>query len=796
MRGKIHIVAFLLGAFLSLEVIAQAQLPPIPDMRTCATMEQDSINRLKYPGWGSLDQLEIAIQQKIGEIEKKRAAGRIEAVVTIPVIFHIVHDGEPVGSGRNVSEERVQAQIEVLNEDFRRMAGTNGFNTDPNGADIEIEFCLASLDEDGNPLLVPGIERIDGGQDGWTRQEIEGQLKPLTIWNPNLYYNVWVVDFEGEDELLLGYAQFPSESGLAGLPGSGGPASTDGVVLRHDVVGSAEKGNFPTMQAPYNLGRTFTHETGHWLGLRHIWGDGACNADDFCADTPIASGPHRGCPIGTASCGTTDMIENYMDYTNDACMNIFTNDQKARILAVMELSPRRGILTSSTVCGVANQDPPVANFTADKTSVLLGGTVKFTDLSTNFPTDWTWTFEGGNPSVSTERNPTVTYETPGDYKVSLISTNANGSSPLFEVDDFISVSAEGLCNTLSNFGMGTETILEVPQMGDSSGYVSGHNSMMDMAKSELFTNNLGYVELSGALVKFGYAFSEDDEATAKIVVWNARGPQNGPGAELESKEILIKQIKEDIAANRATEVNFDRRVPIFLGTNFHIGLELSYDGDTLVLATTADGENTNQTSWEKNSEGDWIPYSLAWGYDVSHDITALVGMNPSVHVAPSALSVFAGQQVTLTGSGASIFNWNSDDGKVVNQLGQQIVVDPRQTTTYTVTGSGLDLCREEVSVTIYIKDSPLSLSEEFDLEMNLFPNPADDHLKITLSGAAHGQGRISIINSVGVAVLTESIQKDSESLIHQLRTTDLNSGVYIVTVEFDQTVTRKRIVIR
>ena len=184
---------------------AQLDLPPVPDMRTCATMEQDSINKLKYPDAFFLDDFEYRIQQKVEEIRNRYSSGRIEEpIFTIPVIFHIVHKGEPVGSGTNLPAEMIQAQLEVLNEDFQRLAGTPGFNDNPVGADIQIEFCLASIDPDGQQMAEPGIDRVEGTRADWTRTQIEGELKPATYWNSNFYYNIWTVDFATEDELLLG----------------------------------------------------------------------------------------------------------------------------------------------------------------------------------------------------------------------------------------------------------------------------------------------------------------------------------------------------------------------------------------------------------------------------------------------------------------------------------------------------------------------------------------------------------------------------------------------------------------
>jgi hypothetical protein len=143
---------------------------------------------------------------------------------------------------------------------------------------------------------------------------------------------------------LLGYAQFPDGSGLAGLEDSYGTAQTDGIVIGYKYFGSSDKGDFPVLLAPFDLGRTTTHEVGHWLGLRHIWGDGDCSVDDFCGDTPNASEPSYGCPVNKTSCGSLDMVENYMDYTDDICMNSFTPDQAERMHTVLKTSPRRAEL--------------------------------------------------------------------------------------------------------------------------------------------------------------------------------------------------------------------------------------------------------------------------------------------------------------------------------------------------------------------------------------------------------------------------------------------------------------------
>ncbi|MDP5082126.1 MAG: zinc metalloprotease [Winogradskyella sp.] len=266
-------------------------------------------------------------------------------IYLIPVVVHVVHNGEEIGTGANISEAQVKSQIEVLNEDFRRISGTNGFN--PDGVDTQIEFYLATLDPEGNMLSEPGIHRYNGGLPVWPTgffTSVDSQLKPATFWDPNRYFNIWTVNFGGfVGRNLLGYAQFPSNSGLSGLNVNGGSAETDGIVVGYKYFGSSEKGNFSDLNTTYDLGRTTTHEVGHWLGLRHIWGDGDCAVDDFCDDTPISDEPNYSCETHV-SCGTQDMIENYMDYTEDQCMSLFTQNQKDRMIQVLQNSIRRNTL--------------------------------------------------------------------------------------------------------------------------------------------------------------------------------------------------------------------------------------------------------------------------------------------------------------------------------------------------------------------------------------------------------------------------------------------------------------------
>jgi PKD repeat protein len=399
-----------------------------PFGRKCLTNIVEAHHAAQNPDGESREQFEQWISRKMTE---RPSVSR--SIYTIPIIVHVIHEGEAVGTGRNIPYERVLSQVDVLNEDFRRMAGTPGFNNHPVGADAQIEFCLAEEDPDGNQLPEAGIHRVDANAIGLTvdppfsERTIEEDIKPATIWDPYRYCNIWVLDLESIT-ITLGYARFPTSSTVQGVPPPYGRDSNDGVVVNYDFFG--RDNNLPNPR--YNRGRSCTHEMGHWLGLVHIWGDAnSCNATDYCDDTPPAADSHNDCPTGAESCGSADMYENYMDYTDDECMNVFTNCQVLRMRTVMENSPRRKELLNSTVCSPFSL-PPAADFDQSRKSGCRGLVVQFEDKSSQRPETYQWQFPGGEPSSSTLRNPRVTYKNKGVYAVKLKVSNAFGSDSLLK----------------------------------------------------------------------------------------------------------------------------------------------------------------------------------------------------------------------------------------------------------------------------------------------------------------------------------------------------------------------------
>lgn len=335
----------------------QSELAKSNGFDRCSTIEYENYLQEKFPGRMTAEQFESWLAPLIrnAKVEKSQNGN----IITIPVVVHVIHNGQAVGVAPNIVDEQVISQITVMNNDFRRLAGTPGFNTNAVGADTQIQFALAKVDPNGNPTN--GIDRVNLCQPSWTQAQIETFVKPETIWDTTKYMNMWSINFPSSST-ILGYAQFPSGSGLPGLNANGGEAYTDGVVARFSTFGSSDYNNGTfLLAAPYDKGRTMTHEVGHFLGLRHIWGDAACGTD-YCADTPTAHTSNYTCNASIASCDSPsifEMVQNYMDYTNDTCMNVFTVNQKDRITAVMNNSPRRLELKTSTA------DMPIALFAND-----------------------------------------------------------------------------------------------------------------------------------------------------------------------------------------------------------------------------------------------------------------------------------------------------------------------------------------------------------------------------------------------------------------------------------------------
>lgn len=296
----------------------------------------------------------IITNKIITEHAQRKSLARINAseeIYRIPVVVHIIHNNANniIGGAKNsnISDEQIYSAIRVLNEDYRKTPGTNGYNNSSIGADTKIEFCLASRDPDGN--LTNGIVRKYSNQKYWDYQVDDAKLKKISYWPADQYLNIWVTTLGAK---LLGYSTFPADTSrvIKGIDTQNSDIHLDGVVIHYENFGT-----IGTLKPLYNLSRTATHEIGHFLGLRHIWGDEECGTD-YVDDTPIDKRENdSGTCSDSSNCKnkliyTPDMTNNYMDYSPDKCMNIFTVGQKNRMRTALEIIPRRARLLNSPGC--------------------------------------------------------------------------------------------------------------------------------------------------------------------------------------------------------------------------------------------------------------------------------------------------------------------------------------------------------------------------------------------------------------------------------------------------------------
>ena len=381
----------LLCLFSLLVVILFSPTLSAQQVNPCGTNEMLELEIEKYP---EIIQTRNNFDKKLKNYLSKRRKSKNTQKRIIPVVFHVIHEG----GSENISKAQIIDQLRIMNEDFNRL-NPDTLNTPAPFASVaancNIEYRLATLDPSGD--CTDGINRVYSS----LTNEARNNVKAISYWNSQSYLNVWVVRSILHSSSIgtktLGYAQFPA----------GGMMSTDGIVLCYDFVGSIGA-------ASGQVGRTAIHEIGHWLGLRHIWGDSECGSDAIY-DTPVHKEANFGVcsfpyfqtkPNGDPFCADADtvngeMFMNYMDYSDDNCMNMFSEGQKAAMDFVLDgdsasvygwreyLWSDENLIATGTNDGavIGNCTPKIA-FTArpvgsfgPKTLICEGENVHFVDFS-------------------------------------------------------------------------------------------------------------------------------------------------------------------------------------------------------------------------------------------------------------------------------------------------------------------------------------------------------------------------------------------------------------------------------
>ena len=327
---------------MSLSFLGTAQ-----NMQRCSSAEYAKALELSDPGYL---QRRIESESASAHWIAAHTGESQRSIVTIPVVFHMLyHD-----TSQYLDDTVIQSQLDVINEDYRRTnpdSGQTPLAFRAVAADCEIEFCLAKRTPSGQPTT--GIIHkytIDTAFSNYDETKFSSSGGD-DAWDATRYLNIWVAAFTNQN--FLGLGTFP-----------GGDPQYDGVVINYKACGRIGSHLLPH----YNKGRSLTHEIGHWLNLLHVWGDdgNTCNADDNISDTPLQSAENYGCPSypKTDNCTSSFpgiMFMNYLDYTDDECMNAFTEGQKTRMLAALNID-RSSILSSNGCVPVGIEENDLRRF--------------------------------------------------------------------------------------------------------------------------------------------------------------------------------------------------------------------------------------------------------------------------------------------------------------------------------------------------------------------------------------------------------------------------------------------------
>ncbi|MBK9284618.1 MAG: T9SS type A sorting domain-containing protein [Sphingobacteriaceae bacterium] len=625
----------LIFCLLSLFSISQNVEPKYSEEPVCGT----KIPSAEYDAW---------FNAEVEKFKTKMYQGKAQMVnYTIPVIVHILHAGEAVGTYPNISQAQVASQITALNNAFNGTGNTNVNVTfssipapfQPLVSNTGVQFCLAVSDPTGTPLTEPGIERIDVNGNSWTDPAtlgssnaimnfINNTVKPATIWDPTKYFNIWI-SAKATDTGLLGYATFPSGTSLTGIPGGFvGTNTSDGVWCYAKIFGNQTG----TLWATYDKGSVMAHEAGHWLGLRHMWGDGNC-LTDFCNDTPwhkspTSSGACKTYPYLVNECGAGQspngrMFMNYMDYSDDDCMYMFTPDQTARIQTAMSQGTHRNLLGTHGLCttgGTVAPGPAVAQFTINK-QPCVGSIFSPSNTSIGGPVpNYTWTiFPGGSFSPNQNApSPAITLPGPGNYTLTLVATNTAGtSSYTMAISNVTTCPKQPVCldtlgglrniDTLTTYAAPSSSFVTACQVPNYTGFLSGTNCFGDREFAQFYPQNTysdtPLPQVNSLLVLFDSLATKSTPTTSNTqIFFRVYGgtPQNGPGAMLGQYSDSLGAIAA--SASKTNQVQYAGNPNVIYANSRIIPWSVNFTAP--VIVPTSGFFGSVQTPW--TSPGDSI----------------------------------------------------------------------------------------------------------------------------------------------------------------------------------------------
>jgi hypothetical protein len=639
--------------------------------RNCGTTEYLNHCKAQNPALaGEMEKTNERLHQLEATPQKNRQ------LITIPVVVHVLYQN----AEQDISDQQIFSQIDVLNEDYRKLnanASSIPAAFSSIAADCEIQFCLAARSPQG--LASNGITRTQTSVSAFSLNDAmkRSTTGGVDAWPTDKYLNIWVCNLANN---LLGFAT---------LPGTVIPA-LDGVVIGYKFFGR----NTP-LGGNYNKGRTATHEIGHWLNLIHIWGDDdnasdPCSGSDQVTDTPNQEGSNFQCPsYPSPSCGnTSDMFMNFMDYTDDACMYMFTPDQRTRMQTAMASGTYRSNLTNSsiTVCSTAPV-PPVAAFTIPATG-CVGNAVTAVNSSSGSPTPtYAWS---ANPSTgvtfsnATATAPTITFANTGTYTITLVASSSAGSPSTSTKVITINNCVLTQCDTLIN--PGNQLVVFTVPSANGGGYVAGNNGYGDKIKAEYHTQaGISGNRVTGVITYFyknvNNGTGGNATGTIAIQLYNGNNSTGPAGAAVKTENVTLGTLSTNGIQNQTILAYAHTfATPYSLTANeFFAAIRLpTTSGDTAVvyMMDTLGGPAIN-TAWEQWSDNVWYAFSnqSAWQGNSTLGIFPIV-CPASVGLAASELnsqiSIFPNPSSGIINLAFALKNQSNVKIEVTNMLGQTV----------------------------------------------------------------------------------------------------------------------------
>lgn len=683
------------------------------------------------------------------EVEKYKNTRGKAAIVshTIPLIFHVVHFGQTLGTYPNIDSNQIKSQIAILNNDF----GGTGYNVGNVPqifsnlvSNTGVQFCRARKDPNNVTLVEHGIHRINAATNGFPDPStttltmmayIDTYIKPGNTWDPQRYMNIWICD-KAATVTVNGFATWPAGTMVNGVPTPGGTANNDGI-----WVWTRKIGDIGTI-TPGNRGRTLTKETGHWLGLRNIWGDGNC-LTDYCEDTPWAKTPNYGCPVHPAfvnRCGQGqspdgEMTMNFMDETDDACRYMFTPDQTDRIQAAMSQCTFRNQLGLHGLCTSPNLPAlaPSAGFVIHGPP-CVGRAFMPENMTTGFPVptyQWNSAPTANFYPVDIVPTPAITFPAPGTYTLYLTATNSvNVSTFSMVVTPSNTCPIIPLClDTLSQIkNIDTLTTYNSPLNPNSlncnagfMGYLAGTNCHKDKEFAQFYPSSMyttvNNPQVNSVIVLFdsrgtkATASTSSTPITCRLYGGDAvNGPQSQFGTATASLGAIVNTANTTrtntikycgsptytFTSNRIIPFKFDftTPVPVTPGTaGFFAAVETPYlsPSDSInIFTNTKTNTSTDSSSWVLvNLVNNWRTMRYFRNAKVQLAILPQISCRPWVGIEES--SAFASNVNVMPNPNNGVFSLvftmpveTKLTVRIHNAIGQQISQDELENVTNNV----------------------------------------------------------------------------------------------------------------